>query len=67
MNLQDNVKGGRHMTQLGQKCNQNFSQTFSQDTAAFRTETDGIGTKKFPKMPIMVCMRCCWIMARAST
>ena len=55
------------MTQLGQKCNQNFSQTFSQDTAAFRTETDGIGTKKFPKMPIMVCMRCCWIMARAST
>ena len=49
MNLQDNVKGGRHTTQLGQKCNQNFSQTFSQDTAAFRTETDGIGTKEIPK------------------
>ena len=37
------------MTQLGQKCNQNFSQTFSQDTTAFRIETDGIGTKEIPK------------------
>ena len=29
------------MTQLGQ----NFSQEFNQDAVAFRTETDGIGTK----------------------
>ena len=33
------------MTQLGQ----NFSQEFNQDAVAFRTETDGIGTKEIPK------------------